>query len=32
MKKKIEPEYVASWRITAMSNWDKEYIDMVELG
>ena len=30
--KKIEPEYVASWRITAMSNWDKDYIDEIALG
>ena len=29
--KKIEPEYVASWRITAMSNWDKDYVDEVAL-
>jgi len=32
MKRKIEPDYVASWRITAMSNWDKDYIDEEEPG
>jgi len=30
--KKIEPEYIGSWRITEMSNWDRDYIDEVAPG
>ena len=29
---KINPEFVGDWRITEMSQWDKEYIDLVAPG
>jgi len=30
--KKIVTEYVGSWRVTEMSNWDRDYIDRVAPG
>jgi len=29
---KIKPEYIGDWRITEMSTWDQEYIDLVAPG
>lgn len=29
---KINPECVGDWRITKISKWDKEYVDMVAPG
>jgi len=30
--RKIATEYVGSWRVIEMSNWDRDYIDEVEPG
>ncbi|MBM4462408.1 MAG: hypothetical protein FJ012_03595 [Chloroflexi bacterium] len=30
--KRIKPEYIGWWRITEMSQWDQEFIDLVAPG
>ena len=29
---KIKPQYTGTWRITEMSNWDRDFIDLVAPG